>query len=91
MEVFYVLIRPYKMARIDAASLLLEFLSTGVVHCSEAAVVFGALSQITSQKIAFGDAYLAETAAQSAGASVASFDQGLRNFKDLSLYDWSRP
>lgn len=90
MEVFYVLIRPYKMARVDAAGLLLELLGTGVILCSEAAVVFDALSRITSQKTSFGDAYLAATAARTAGVSVASFDQGLRNFKDLSLYDWSQ-
>lgn len=88
MEVFYVLVRPYKMARKDAAKLLRKLLGTGVLACPEGAVVLDALSRITSQKDSFGDAYLAATAARDAEATVASFDKGLAQFDDVSLHLW---
>ena len=88
MEAFYVLVRPYKMARKDAAQLMRDLLGTGVLTCPEGAVVLDALSRITSQKDSFGDAYLAATAARDAEATVASFDQGLAQFDDISLHQW---
>jgi predicted nucleic acid-binding protein len=88
MEVFYVLVRPYKMARKDAAELLRNLLSTGVPSCPEAQITLDTLYRITSQKNSFGDAYLAATAAGDVGATVASFDEGLVQYGDVSLHQW---
>ncbi len=88
MEVFYVLIRPYKMPRKSAARLLHDLLGTGVLECPERSLVLDALSRITSQKDLFGDAYLAALATRDGEATVASFDKGLAQFGDIKLHKW---
>lgn len=88
MEVFYVLVRPYKLRRTDAAKLLHNLLGTGILSCPEGEITLDTLSRITSQKDSFGDAYLAATAAGDAGSIVASFDHGLAQFDDVSLHSW---
>jgi predicted nucleic acid-binding protein len=88
MEVFYVLVRPYRLPRAQAATLLRDLLETGVLQCPEVRTIQDTLSRITSQKISFGDAYLAATAARVVDATVASFDEGLAQFRGISLHQW---
>src|SRR5690606_10737316 len=90
MEVFYVLTRAYDLPRAQAAGLLTELLHTGAVTCPESEAVQATLSRITGQKISFGDAYLAASAAAE-NAEVATFDQGIASFTGVRLYALGSP
>ena len=86
LEVFYVLSKTYRIHPTEAARLLHTLLATGIVSCEDGGVTLDALQRITKDNISFGDAHLAASAANSQGL-VASFDQDLRSFKDIQLYD----
>jgi predicted nucleic acid-binding protein len=86
LEVFYVLSEAYSMPRPQAAKILLAVITSKLVRCENVVVVADALQRINSQKISFGDAYLAASAVH-AGESVASFDRHLCGFEDVKIYD----
>jgi predicted nucleic-acid-binding protein len=89
LEVFHVLAGAYSMPRPQAAQILLMLVTSKLVQCENVVVTTDALQRITSQKISFGDAYLAASAVHT-GVSVASFDRHLSEFKDVALYDLSK-
>lgn len=90
IEVFHVLTRAYDLPRAKAAGLLAELLQTGALTCPDGATVEDTLRRITGQKISFGDAYLAATAAAE-HLAVASFDHGMAAFPDIRPYPLSLP
>lgn len=79
LEVFYVLAGSYAMPRPQVAKIIETFLSSGLVSCENDILVMDALRRITSNKISFGDAYLAACAVH-AREYVASFDRHLSAF-----------
>lgn len=85
LEVFYVLVRTYDLPRLDAAQLLIDLLSTGVLSSPDDPVLQESLGRITSQKISFVDAWIASSAAADR-AEVATFDQRLAAFEDVKRY-----
>jgi predicted nucleic acid-binding protein len=85
LEVFYVLARVYAMPRVDAAKILHALVASGVVLCEDGGLLLDALQRITANKISFGDAYLAATAAH-AKEEVVTFDKGMTVFKDIRFY-----
>ena len=85
LEVFYVLARAYGLPRPEVASLLKSLLASGTILCQDGGLTLAALGYITSNKISFGDAFLAATATQ-AGEEIASFDQGMAAFKSVRHY-----
>lgn len=85
LEVFYVLVKSYAMPRPDAANVLETLLTSGLVLCEDGGITLDALRRITSNKISFGDAYLAATAAQGK-EELVSFDKGMAVFKDARLF-----
>lgn len=85
LEVFYVLAKVYAMPRAEAARVLETLLSSGFVLCDDDGIALDALSRITSNKISFGDAYLAATAAR-AKEELVSFDKGMAAFKDARVF-----
>lgn len=88
LEVFYVMAGAYAMPRAQAAHILLTLISSKLVRCENVVIVADALRRITSQKVSFGDAFLAASAVH-AGECVASFDRDLSGFPDVEAYDWS--
>jgi predicted nucleic acid-binding protein len=82
-EVFYVLARVYKHTKAGAATLLLPLVQTDIVRVGDRARVLDALRRVVEAKVDFGGAYLAATAAE-AGDTVASFDEDLRSFADVT-------
>lgn len=87
LEVFYVLAETYGLQRTQVAKILETFICSGLVSCENDSVVIDALRRITSNKISFGDAYLAACAVH-AQESVASFDRHLTTFTDVKVYGW---
>jgi predicted nucleic acid-binding protein len=85
LEVFYVLARVYAMPRVDAAKILHSLLASGLVLCDDGGLLLDALQRITANKIFFGDAYLAATAAF-AKEEIVTFDKGMAVFKDIRFY-----
>ena len=85
-EVFFAFTSSYKRSHPDAAKKLLPFIRAGVVEFEHEACLLDALQRVLAEKVDFGDAYLAATAASSKDL-VASFDRDLRNFKDVQLYE----
>jgi predicted nucleic acid-binding protein len=85
-EVFYAFISSYKLSRSDAAWKILPFVRAGVVDIEQEDCVIAALQGVISEKVDFGDAYLAAMASHGKGL-VASFDRDLRRFKDIQIYD----
>ena len=85
LEVFYVLARAYGLPRTEVAGLLKLLLVSGAILCEDDGITVAALGYITSNKVSFGDAFLAATAAQS-NEEIASFDQGMSAFKFVRHY-----
>jgi predicted nucleic acid-binding protein len=85
LEVFYVLVKSYGLPRSDAANALDTLLASGLVLCEDGGITIDALQRITSNKIAFGDAYLVATAAHTK-EELVSFDKGIAAFKDARLF-----
>ena len=85
LEVFYVLVKSYDLPRPEAAAALDTLLTSGLVHCEDGGITINALQRITSNKIAFGDAYLVATAAHTK-EEIVSFDKGIAVFKDARLF-----
>ena len=89
LEVFYVLSKTYRLPHTEAARILRTLLAMGIVFCEDGGVTLDALQRITKNTVSFGDAHLAALAARNQDV-VASFDQDLRGFKDIQLYDLER-
>jgi predicted nucleic acid-binding protein len=85
MEVFYVLVRTYALPRPQAARLLLDLLNTGALSSPDHLALQRSLGRITSQKISFGDAWIAGSAAAE-NAEIATFDQELGNSAGVKRY-----
>jgi predicted nucleic-acid-binding protein len=85
-EVFFAFTSSYKLSHPDTAGKLLPFIRASVVEFEHEDCLVDALQRVISEKVDFGDAYLAARAAQ-AKDLVASFDQDLKSFKDIQLYD----
>jgi len=85
-EVFFALASFYKLTHPEAAKRILPFVRAGVVEFEAEDCLLDALQRVMSEKVDFGDAYLAASAV-SANDLVASFDRDLRRFKDVGLYD----
>ena len=85
LEVFNVLTKVYAILRPDAARILNTLLASGACVCEDGSVCLDALQRITANKISFGDAYLAASAAK-AKEEVVTFDKGMAVFKDIRFY-----
>ncbi len=85
LEVFYVLAKVYGQPPVAVARILHTLLASGLVSCEDGGLCLDALARITANKISFGDAYLAATAAH-AQEELASFDKGMAAFKDVRLF-----
>ena len=85
LEVFYVLATSYGIARVDAAGMLASLLDTGAIVCEDDGITRDALQTIDSNKVSFGDAYLAASA-RHGGEPVATFDKGMARFADVTLF-----
>ena len=82
-EVFYVLARVYKLSRAEAAAKLMPLLQSNVLEVEHRRRILDALQRVGRANIDFGDGYLAATAVEQ-GAKVASFDEDLQAFPDLT-------
>lgn len=82
-EVFYVLVKVYRLSRSDAAVKLLPLIHSDVVEVESRPRVVDALRRVAKANVDFGDGYLAATAAEQS-AKVASFDDDLRVFADVT-------
>ncbi len=85
LEVFYVLATSYGIPRVGAARMVAGLLNTGAIVCEDDGIAMDALTSIDSNKISFGDAYLAASA-RHGGEPVASFDKGMARFSDVTLF-----
>ena len=80
LEVFYVLVRAYALPRVEAAQVPIDLFSTGLLDSPDERILRDSLSLITSQRISFGDAWIASSA-EADGAEIATFDHGLGAFR----------
>jgi len=85
VEVFCVLVRTYALTRLNAAKLLLDLLSTGVLSSPDHLVLQSSLGRIISQKISFGDAWVASSASAD-NVEIATFDQELDTAAGVKRY-----
>ena len=85
-ETFYTLTSFYRLGRAEAAGNLALLLQQRGVKVRDGDAVRSALDRLRVGNVAFADAFLAATAAES-GLPVASFDRDLDKFKDITRYE----
>ncbi|MDD2762754.1 MAG: PIN domain-containing protein [Opitutaceae bacterium] len=82
-EVFYVLVKVYRLSRSDAAGKLLPLIHGDVVEVEHRPRLADALQRVAKANVDFGDGYLAAAAAERS-TRIASFDDDLRVFADVT-------
>ncbi len=85
-EVFYTLLRFYKVPRSEAAETLLPMLRQKGIKLQEEDLVFDALARLQTTNVSFVDAFVAATCRRDKLA-VASFDRDFDKFKDVTRYE----
>jgi predicted nucleic acid-binding protein len=85
-ESVWVLTSYYKLERQKVAESLAKLLVKAGVQCPTLEPVLDALARFKATNCDFFDCYLAAQAASS-GVAIASFDDDLRKFEDVSLWD----